>query len=60
MNRMDALVAWVAARRKAIVAAIVTYLVARASRDGLDLSSSGVDLLTTAITAISVYLVPNK
>lgn len=56
----EAVLAWVAVRRKAIVAAVVAYVVARAARDGLDLTSSGVDLLTTGLTALSVYLVPNK
>lgn len=60
MDRHQALLAWVAGRRKAIVAAIVAYAVARLARDGVSLDAPAVDLLTTVITAVSVYLVPNK
>lgn len=60
MNRWEFLTAWVATRRKAIVAAVVALIVARLSRDGLNLSSEGVDLLTTVLTGLSVYLVPNR
>ncbi len=60
MDRKQALLDWVASRRKAIVAAVVAYVVARLSRDGMDLGPEQVDLLTTGLTAILVYLVPNK
>jgi hypothetical protein len=60
MDRKQALLEWVASRRKAIVAAVVAYAVARLSRDGMDLGPEQVDLLTTGLTAVLVYLVPNK
>lgn len=60
MDRKQALLDWVASRRKAIVAAVVAYVVVRLSRDGMDLGPEQVDLLTTGLTAILVYLVPNK
>lgn len=60
MDRKAALIEWVATRRKAIVAAVVAYVVARLSRDGMDLGPEQVDLLTTGLTAVLVYLVPNK
>ena len=60
MDRKQALLDWVASRRKAIVAAVVAYVAARLSRDGMDLGPEQVDLLTTGLTAILVYLVPNK
>jgi hypothetical protein len=60
MNRWDYVAAWVASRRKAIVAAISAVVIARLTRDGLDLSASGAELVTAAITAFSVWLVPNK
>ena len=57
---MNALKFWVASRRKAIVAAVVSVAVGLASKWGLDLTADQVAALSAALAAITVYLVPNE
>lgn len=57
---MDALLIFLAARRKAIVAAVVTALSAAVAKYGLDLTDAQNAWLTGALTTIFIYLTPNK
>lgn len=60
MNQWDFVRVWVAQRRKALAALIVSIGVAAAARHGLAVSSVEIDALNAALVAFIVYLVPNE
>lgn len=59
MNRWDFVRLYVAERRKALVALVVSAVAAFAARYGIDLDVAEATLLTSLLTAVSVYWVPN-
>lgn len=60
MTRWDFVKVYVAQRRKALVALVVSAVVAVAARYGVDLDVAEATLLTSLLTAVSVYWVPNS
>lgn len=57
---MNALLIFLAARRKTIVAAAVTAISAAVAKYGFDLTDAQNVWLSGALTTLFVYLVPNK
>ena len=60
MMDWDLLACWLRQRRKAVVALLVSIVVATVTRQGLNMSSADVELLTAIVTAATVYAVPNE
>lgn len=51
---------WLRQRRKAVVALVVSIVAALVARKGFHMDTADVELLTSVLTALSVYFVPNE